>query len=411
MSKSETPNPKSAYTVVTPQGEGGISVVQVWGSEAARQIDSLFVSPSGRLLSATPSGTLVYGTLQRHGEILDEVIVCRRSRPFDLAQGGAELARPPCGGHGRMRGIAGELFEINCHGGMVPLMRVIAALKSQGIEQAESSSALGYVYRGCRIDKVRREAAEALPAAMTPVAAKMLLDQASGVLSAALEDVASALRDQPSAALPRAREDLAALLRTAELGLRLCSPPRIVIAGRPNVGKSTLFNRLLREERTLVDPTPGTTRDSIDHGVSIKHYPFILVDTAGIAASPDELGRLSGLKSREEIHGGDIVLLLIDRSRPFSDEDREIIDSVLGYGSRNRARIIPILTKGDLPKVMDQSQVEGLFERTPIVISVPSRAYDAGRGTGMDELEECLVSAAFPLRWRRGMPVVFTDRQ
>jgi tRNA modification GTPase len=305
--------------------------------------------------------------------MLDEVIICRRR-------------------------VQRTLFEINCHGGIVPLMRVVAALRSLGFEDAQGSSdaapACGDSVAS-EADAVRCEAAEALPKAMTPVAAKMLLDQGAGALSTALEDIASALRAKSDAA---ARESIAALLRTAELGIRLCAPPRIVIAGRPNVGKSTLFNRLLKEERTLVDPAPGTTRDSVDHGVSIKHYPFVLIDTAGIAAQSDELGRLSGQKSRQELRRGHIVLLLIDRSRPFSEEDREMIDSAPA------AQTVPVLTKSDLPAVLDETEVSKRCVRKPLVISAQS-------GAGMDQLEQAVIDAAFPVRWRRGLPVVFTARQ
>lgn len=317
-------------------------------------------------------GALVYGSLQRSGEALDEVILCRRANP--------------------------DVFEVNCHGGVVPLMRVAAALRALGMAEALPESASLQLPLMGQVDAIRCEAMEALPHALTPVAVKMLLDQAAGAMSSVLEQLHTRLKQDDEAA--SVREDMLDLLRTATLGLRLCHPPRIVIAGKPNVGKSTLFNRLLKEERTLVDPTPGTTRDAIDHGLSIDGYPFVLVDTAGIATPADELGLMSTERSQREIQSADIVLVLMDRSQRFSNEDAKIIDSV------PRERAIPVLNKGDLPSRLrdDESHIAHSFNDDPITISAQS-------GQGMKQLEAALVDRAFSPRWRKGTPAVFTERQ
>jgi tRNA modification GTPase len=367
-------NPK--FRPLTPRGQGGINVVAVWGDGADAVLDRLFVSPQGRHIPQLAAGDLVYGTLIRDGDVLDEVIICKRR-------------------------MDGAHYEINCHGGIIPLQRVMSALRDLGCVETCDWDAL-HISEGYRFgadgglpDAVRWEATEALPGAKTHVAAKMLLDQAGGALSTRLGVV---LQELTHAQTADARSTLAHILATANLGIRLCQPPRIVVAGRPNVGKSTLSNRLLAEERSLVHHLPGTTRDVIEEFVSMGGYPFRLADTAGIAREGGTLDELSAEKSREAISLADIVLVLFDGSTRLTAEDKDILHTV------QRIRVIPVVGKTDLPAQVDIPELERLMARPMVRVS-------ARTGEGISALEKEILDDAFPLRWQQGMPVVFTRRQ
>jgi len=441
VSMSSVDEPGTFAKVLTPLGHGGISVIAVWGADAARLLDSLFVNPQGRRISDAAPGALLYGTLRRDGEILDEAVVCRRIEP--------------------------EIFEVNCHGGIVPLTRVMAALRKLGIAEARPSRARGgpgsvargdpetpkgrddsFLVAGWRFetdDEIRREAAAALAGALTPVAAKMLLDQLDGALSRKLGALVEMLKKGEVAATT---EELRSLVRAASLGIGLCAPMRVVVAGKSNVGKSTLVNRLAAQEVSIVHHRPGTTRDSVEHCVAIAGYPFILIDTAGIVESPalrarrapgralrdpghggraerapDALELVSSERSTIEIEKSDILLLVFDHSAPLTAEDEHLLLRV-----RHR-RIVGVLNKSDLPAptpsptessrpVLEPSpgkpgeklgsepcsEAKRILQGEPVAIS-------ALTGDGMERLETAVLDEAFPIRWKRGAPVPFTHRQ
>jgi tRNA U34 5-carboxymethylaminomethyl modifying GTPase MnmE/TrmE len=170
---------------------------------------------------------------------------------------------------------------------------VIGALR---LHEADRAFVLDRAVRSRRIDRTQAEAMLLLPTALTIRGARMLADQAEGALARAVR---------------RARRP-DALLVTAPLGCALVSPPRVVIAGRPNVGKSTLLNALVGRDRALVSPVAGTTRDPVADTIAIDGIPFVLVDTAGLSGAAGPLDRLSMERARQEIARADLVLQMGD---------------------------------------------------------------------------------------------------
>jgi tRNA modification GTPase len=205
----------------SPPGEGAIGIVQVCGAGAIELVDGVFCSPRGRRLTDASAGDIVYGKILAGGSAVDEVLV-------------RVASREP------------QRLEINCHGGAVPHAAIMDLLTGLGARECSwREPALAE-----DIDAVRREALVRIPAALTKKAALMLVSQYNGALSSLVE----------SGHLMDARDGL---LQLAPYGLALCDPPAVVIAGKPNVGKSTLANALLRRERVLAAPAPGTTRDAV----------------------------------------------------------------------------------------------------------------------------------------------------
>jgi len=238
----------------TAPGPGGIAVVEVIGPRA-REVVGRFVKVGRGLV---------------RGRIVDEVLVRWAPR------------------HGE------PVVEVSCHGGDQPARAVIDAL---GMREVDRAFVLERAVASRRLDRTRAEALLLLPRALTLRAARMLQDQAAGALSRA-----------------RSRE---ALLETAPLGLALASPRRIVIAGAPNVGKSTLFNALVERDRALVSPVAGSTRDPVEETIAIDGIPFVLVDTAG-ASRGTELERMATERAEAQKRKADLVLTLGARREPWT---------------------------------------------------------------------------------------------
>jgi len=245
-------------------------------------------------------------------------------------------------------------------------------------------------------DPIRIEAMELIPHAPTLLAARVLLDQYHGALSSTLDALRKEIEHGSDWA--GAEKALERLLSTARFGRGLHEYTRIVIAGRPNVGKSTLANALLRFDRIIVHHAPGTTRDTIEELFSIKGVPFLLVDTAGMREARSAVEEEGVQRGREELHRADVVLLVFDGAAPLQQEDRELLDA------RLPAQVIPVLNKCDLPRIVNQQEVSAKLGATPIEIA-------ALHDTDIETLEERILEAAYPVRPRPGDAVIFTERQ
>ena len=351
----------STVSLLTPPGEGGISVIQLAGPEAAAVLRRVF-----RLKGKTPAEQLepsriYYGTIvDESGAILDEVVV-----------------HP-----GR------EVVDINCHGGALVTRRVMDRLVALGARETQPPILPVQ-------DGVQAEAWQALVTAATGLAAAVLLDQYHGALSRRAGELID--RMEAGRAGEAARE-LDALLSTARVGLRLTRPPRLAIAGRPNVGKSSLLNALVGRPRALVHEAPGTTRDYLDTTVAVEGLPVVLLDTAGIRRPGDAIEQAGVQRAIEQIDRADLILALFDGSEPIQSADR-----LLAQGLRGR-RVIPVINKIDLsPRLAEMEVVE-------LVGRVPSRL-SALTGDGLEALGRRVTAELFGPLPVPGSAVVFTIRQ
>lgn len=246
--------------LLTPPGEGGISVISLAGPGAEAALARLF----GRRVAP---GGIAYGWIAEDGRRLDEALVWR----------------------------AGGGFEIGLHGGTVPAAAVLRALRRAGVRTGEEAAAGG----------IQAEAAALLPRAATLPAAVFLAAAAYGALTREIES-----RDPAR---------LLALLERAPAGIALATPRRVVIAGPPNAGKSALLNALCGRDRALVHPEAGTTRDPVEAIADFEGYPIRLVDTAGLGGADDSGAQA---EARRRIEAADLVLWLEDPASPHAPEGR-----------------------------------------------------------------------------------------
>jgi tRNA modification GTPase len=224
----------------------------------------------------------------------------------------------------------GPTVEVNCHGGVVAVQRVLACFVARGALAVEPEALLDREARTA----IRAEAARALLQAGTSLGADTLLDQLNG----ALEDALSALSwERPEAAAAALR----GLLATERLGRALWQPRRVVLVGPTNAGKSTLFNALAREERVIVSPIPGTTRDTVSAEVAIGGLPVWLVDTAGQREPACAIEREAIARARAAAAEADLALLVLDGSAPLSVPPADFAEAL------PPARVV-VLNKSDL---------------------------------------------------------------
>lgn len=414
-------------SLATPLGEGGIGKIIVSGLHALRIVSKVFQGKGIAGLTEATSHKLYYGYVQDCGQKIDEVIVhiIRREDSFT----GEDVA------------------EINCHGGIRVLMRIYECVQSAGAEGAPWNSLLSRSFEHARMDLVQKEALQEVVEARTRLSGKVLLDQYAGALSEALKEglamleelsaegaegmthqqfrVASlygaegsgeggsGLRGKRNADVAVLTSLIQGLLETAPFGMALTTPPVIVIVGKPNVGKSTLINAILGEERMLVHHEPGTTRDYVSEFISVEGIPFELVDTAGIREAGDHLEAMSIEITQEQLRRADKVIAVFDSSRPFDKEDEEILRTLrawllsktsgnLTQEAHTRA-IIPVMNKCDLPPIPDKSRIESVLRQ-------PLCSLSALNKHGFEDLNKRLVQE-FDTVYQPMKPVVFNKRQ
>jgi tRNA modification GTPase len=308
-----------------------------------------------RLMGREPAERPVAGALTHEGERLDEV-----------------MARVVTGFTGE------ETVEITCHGGAAVVERILRALEASGVERADGAALLERGVELGALDRIRAEAWNLLPRAATELAARVLQDQAEGALSAAIGKLSA----------PR---DAERLLATARLGIALASPRRVVLAGSPNVGKSTLFNALVRQDRALVSPVPGTTRDPVRETIAIEQVPVELVDTAGVEDPRDLLEEMSIERTHKMLDDADLVLFLFDAQAGAQGPELRFLETISGR------RVVLLVNK------IDAGNKKPLLEAMPV---------SAKTGQGLDDLRRRILHAlAVNPRHTEGEPVVFTPRQ
>ncbi len=328
--------------ISTPIGEGGVGIVRLSGPDAIGIADDVFVSPKGSRLADTPTHTIHYGHIVVDGRRVDEVLasVMRAPRTYTRE----------------------DVVEIGCHGGIVATRAVLDAVLARGARLAERGEFTKRAYLNGRISLDQAQAVADIVYAQTRLGLEAAVDRLGGRFSGAIAalrgDLAALLADLEvdidfpdldvviDELLPRAEaiEARAAdLLARAERGAVVREGLTVAIVGRPNVGKSTLLNALLAEERSIVTPIPGTTRDTVEEVASIGGVPVRLIDTAGLR-TPNDLVEAEGVRrTREATKRSDLVLLLVDRSEPLTDEDLDLIQTDWGVPA------LLVLNKSDLP--------------------------------------------------------------
>ncbi len=338
---------------LTPAGRGAIATVLVVGAGAVEAVQSVFRPVPGGALGEREADRPVFG---RFGPAPgEEVIVLRRD---------------------------GGVVEICCHGGRAAVERV----RRQMIAAGGKSVAWEEWVRASCGDPIVAEARIALAHAWTERAAWILLDQFHGALSrelAAIADLAEA------GAIDDSARRLDELLALAPLGLHLVEPWRVVLAGRPNAGKSSLVNAILGYGRSIVHHEPGTTRDAVAAETALDGWPVELSDTAGLRTGGGAVETLGVEKTRRCLDAADLVVLVFDRSRPFSRDDAEL--------AAEMPEALRVHNKADLPSA-ERERPTGL-------------ATSAVTGVGVQELIQEIADRLVPRVPPPGAGVPFASQQ
>jgi tRNA modification GTPase len=349
--------------IATPTGVGGVGIIRVSGGDAFTIVQPLFRRP-GKSTAIPPSHQLTYGHIidPATNEVLDEVLVAFMSAPHTYTRE--------------------DVVEIQGHGGPLILRRILRSVLAQGARMANPGEFTLRAFLNGRLDLAQAEAVMDLIDSQTEAGQRLAMQQLRGRLSEQIQAARLAILgvmarieasiDFPEDDIPTpgpaellpliaiAQQQVTALLAGSEKGRLYRQGLRTAIIGRPNVGKSSLLNALLRMERAIVTPIAGTTRDTVEEVANLRGIPLHLIDTAGITPSNDPVEQMGVQRSRAAAESADVVLLVFDASEPLTVQDRAICAelSAMGFGPiRNQSEASPH-TK--LRSSMPISQVPGL---------------------------------------------------
>ena len=392
--------PKNAQetiaAVATPPGEGGIAIVRASGPGA--------IAIAARIFRPARPGdvTRYIGQTARYGRFFD-------AKTGESADDGLlTVFRAP-------RSYTGEdVVELSCHGGTVTTAKVLRLALQAGARLARPGEFTLRAFLNGRIDLAQAEAVADVIRARTDAAQKLARRQLDGDLSRAV----TALREEwigilaaievsidfseetgeldyelLTPRIEKARRDVAVLLETAEQGRILREGLRVAIVGRPNVGKSSLLNALLRADRAIVTPIAGTTRDALEESVNLAGLPVVLTDTAGIRETDDTVERIGVTRAKAAAAQADVALLVLDASAGLTAEDRDILRGLRDGGAEeNPARIVFAANKRD---AASEAQTRAVLKDCAALAQARDAAVavSAQTGAGLAELEACLTEA------------------
>ena len=319
--------------LATPSGTGGIGVIRISGPEAFVVADRISARRGSKKCSDSAGHTLHRADIiEASGEVIDDVLLAVFHAP---------------------RSYTGEdVVEISAHGGLVPLRRIIARLLECGARLARPGEFTQRAFLNGKMDLAQAEAVGDIIAAQTEQAHRQARRQSAGHLSRAVtdvraivlgvlaqieasidfpEDVGELDTDLCLRELAEAQSRIETLLATADRGILQREGAKVVLAGRPNVGKSSLLNALLKIDRAIVTPVPGTTRDVIEETLNLRGIPLRLSDTAGLRETTDEVERIGVARTRENLADADLVVLVLDAASGETPEDVELRAELTGY--------------------------------------------------------------------------------
>jgi tRNA modification GTPase len=367
--------------IATAAGEGAVAIVRVSGPDAERVAKNVFVRGAGKS-GKLASHRLYHGKIHdpRSRAMIDEVLVALMRKP---------------------RSYTGEdVVELYCHGGAFVVRRVLELVLSQGVRHAEPGEFTKRAFLNGRIDLAQAEAVLDIIRARSEKAVGLAVKQAAGELSHWVQDLREQLLDilsQVEAAIDFSEEDIELLensalinridslrfridelIATYDWGRLLRDGAKVCICGRPNVGKSSLLNALLREQRVIVTSIPGTTRDVIEEGLNLDGLPLVLWDTAGIRSSDDEVERLGVQFSLKHVEEADAAMVVLDGSTAISGDDLHCLRLTEG-----KKRLV-VVNKNDLLQIPTDAELNRAAAGDKLI------RISAMNGTGLQALEQSL---------------------
>lgn len=351
-------NESTIAAISTPQGSGGISIVRMSGEKSFDIIKKIFKPINKRALDKEKDNRMMrYGHIEKDGRIYDEVMV-------NFMKGPNTYTRE-------------DICEINCHGSMISVRDILNLLLDLGCELADRGEFTKRAFLNGRIDLSQAEAVLDIINSTNELSQEQGLKQLSGLLREKIEEIRKIELEALSRIeysinftedgedLPldniieymnKAYEEISKLLSTANKGKLVKDGIETTIIGKPNVGKSSLLNVLLNENRAIVTDIPGTTRDSITEYINLGNLTLKINDTAGIRETHDEVEKIGVQRSKELAKGSDLIIAIFDKSRKLDEEDKIILDLLKGKNA------IIILNKTDLDGKISKNDFDQSFK-------------------------------------------------
>ena len=381
--------------ISTPQGFGGVAVIRVSGNGAPSLVSKIFFPRSGKSLLDYPARHAVFGEIRDERSIIDTALVTYFNAPNSFT--------------------GEDVVEISCHGGYLVSAMVLEAVLSLGIRHAEAGE---FTKRAFVNNKISLSEAEALSDVLNAVCregVRLSSSQARGVLGERIKEISDKLITLISsiyAYIDYPEEDLEdvddktlleeinllitecqSLLSTYRAGNAITHGIPTVIVGKTNAGKSSMFNKLLGEDKAIVTDIPGTTRDVLEYTADVRGVTLKLVDTAGLREETGDKIEQLGIeiaKGKLSSPETSLILALFDSSREFDDDDVQILELLEKCTDKT---IIPVFTKSDMPTVLDRAKIEAVLGPGIDVSSKENRGIDKLQ----DLIFESFVGEKFPL--------------
>ncbi|KAF1680709.1 tRNA uridine-5-carboxymethylaminomethyl(34) synthesis GTPase MnmE [Veillonella sp. R32] len=374
--------------IATPPGIGGVGIIRVSGTRCFEIVSTLFQAKGTVPLEKRPNRTIQYGHIidpQKDNEVLDEVLLLIMRGPQSFT--------------------AEDVIEIQCHGGIVVVREILKVLLCQGARLAEPGEFTKRAFLNGRIDLTQAEAIIDIIEAKSEQSLSVAVKQLDGTLAQLIrtiredlialiahlevaidypeEDIEELTMDETAAKLRPILAQIDNLLATANRGRLLRDGIITAIVGRPNAGKSSLMNALLRENRAIVTDVPGTTRDSIEEAITIEGIPVRLIDTAGIRETEDIVEKIGVDRAKEYLESAQIVICVIDASKPLTADEEAMLRHTSGKNT------IVFLNKADKGSVVTEAMVN-TYGTFTVVATI-----SAAKGEGMEVLAKAVKELVY----------------
>jgi tRNA modification GTPase len=374
--------------IATPLGEGGIGIVRISGTESIIIAEKIFRSLKEKDWVKNLNYGLIYGYIVDpfNNSIVDEVLLSVMRAPNSYTRE--------------------NIVEINCHGGLVPLRKTFELVLNSGARTAEPGEFTKRAFLNGRLDLAQAESVIDVIRAKTSDSLSLAVKQLEGKLSEKISNMQDKLlyllahveavidfpeEDIEASTIEKIKAEIKDIIKEINKWIELARAGKIyreglavVIAGKPNVGKSSLLNALLKEKRAIVTEIPGTTRDAIEEYINIKGIPVKITDTAGLRETGDTVEKIGVQISKEKIMGADIILYMLDVKNGFTDVDCDVLDEVI---NRNLIVIINKIDVGSGIEIINN--ISNKYENLEIV------QISALKDIGLDLLEDAIASFVF----------------
>lgn len=337
--------------IATCLGNSGINIIRISGKKSIDVAQKIFVSKKGKNLIELKQRYLYYGHIidPENNKIIDEVLLTYMKKPYTYTKE--------------------DIVEINCHGGLISSKKILELILRNGCRLAERGEFTKRAFLNGRIDLIQAEAVMDIISSKTDTSHEISINQLEGRLSKEINKLIKEIMrlianievnidfpeyDEEQVTIDEIKKTsieinkkLEDLIKTSETGKIYREGIKTVILGKPNVGKSSLMNFLLDENRAIVTEIPGTTRDTIEEYVNIEGIPLRIIDTAGIRETNDKVEKIGVEKALDKLRNSDLIIMVFDASKKLEEEDRKIVEYI---GNR---KAIYLKNKTDLKEVLD----------------------------------------------------------